>query len=141
MACAFLKNVDINITDETTQAELLVHMTTLGITYKTVAFYLMVGVVMDNVLKTGTTDRQLKLKSYQQAHLFYFFVKEVCVDLSMRGTCTFKGAEAAASEAAATESNADITKANAETRMQVLEDLIGDEGISAAYSTYFFVAP
>jgi len=40
MACAVLKNVDINITDETTLAELVVHMTTLGITYTTLAFLL-----------------------------------------------------------------------------------------------------
>jgi hypothetical protein len=30
----------------------------------------MVGVVMGNVLKVGTTDKQLKLKCYQQAHMF-----------------------------------------------------------------------
>ena len=42
---------------------------------------------------------------------------------------------------AATESNAEIIEANAETRMETLEDLLGDEGISAAYSNYFVVAP
>jgi hypothetical protein len=58
----------------------------------------------------------------------------------------FKGAEATAPVAAAaaaggaTESYAAIIEANAETRMLALEALIGDEGISAAYSAYFFVA-
>jgi hypothetical protein len=51
----------MTIADETTQAELLEHVTDLSITYKAVAFYMMVGVVMDIVLKMGTTDRQLKL--------------------------------------------------------------------------------
>lgn len=48
-------------------------------------------------MNMGTTDKQLRLKSYQQAHVFYFFVKEVCIYLSMNGTCTFKGVEAAVS--------------------------------------------
>ena len=51
----------MTITDETTQAELLEHVTDLRITYKAVAFYMMVCVVMDNVLKMSTTDKQLKL--------------------------------------------------------------------------------
>jgi len=146
MGCLVHKNGGMTITDETTQAELLGLMPDLGITYKTMAYYMMVGVVMDNVLKMGTTDKQLKLTCYQQAHMYYFFVKEVCVDLAVKGICTFKGAEAtapvaeAAAAGGAAESNAAIIKANAETRMLALEALIGDEGISAAYSAYFFVA-
>jgi hypothetical protein len=123
-------------------------MTDLGITYKTVAYYMMVGVVMGNVLKMGATDKQFKLTCYQQAHMYVLLcVKEVSADLAMKGIFTFKGAEAAApvAEAAAAggaaESNAAIIKANAETRMLALEALIGDKGISAAYSAYFFVAP
>ena len=48
---------------------------------------------------------------------------------------------AAAAEGGATESNAAIIKANAETRTLALEALIGGEGISAACSAFFFVAP
>jgi hypothetical protein len=79
------KNGEITITDETTQAELLELMTDLGITYKTVAYYMMVGVVMGNVLKMSTTDKQFKLTCYQQANMYNFFVKEVCVDLEVKG--------------------------------------------------------
>jgi hypothetical protein len=77
----------------------------------------------------------------------YFFVKGLCVDLSMKGMCTFKGTEATAPVAAAaaaegaTEPNAAIIKANAEQRMLALEALIGGEGIIVTYSAYFFAAP
>jgi hypothetical protein len=66
MGCLVHKNGGMTITDETTQAELFELMTDLGITYKTVAYYMAVGVVMDNVLKMGTTDKQLKLTCYQR---------------------------------------------------------------------------
>jgi hypothetical protein len=49
-------------------------------------------------------------------------------------------AEAAGAGGAA-ESNVVIIKANTATRMLALGTFIGDEGISAAYSAYFFVAP
>jgi hypothetical protein len=49
-------------------------------------------------------------------------------------------AEAAGAGGAA-ESNVVIIKANAETRMLAPGALISDEGISAAYSAYFFAAP
>jgi hypothetical protein len=147
MGCAFHKNGGITNTDKTTQAEFLELMTDPGITCKAVAYYMMVGVVMGNVLKIGTTDKQLKRTCYQQAHMYYFFAKEVCVDLAVKDMCTFKGAEAtarvaeAAAAGGAAESNAAITEANVETRMLALEALIGDEGVSAAYSFYFCAAP
>jgi hypothetical protein len=74
-------------------------------------------------------------------------VKEVCVDLAVKGICTCKGAEAtalvaeAAAAGGAAESNVAIIKANVQTRMLALEALIGDEGFSAADSAYFFDAP
>jgi hypothetical protein len=40
MGCSVHKNGGMAITDETTQAELLELMTDLGITYKTVAYYM-----------------------------------------------------------------------------------------------------
>jgi hypothetical protein len=67
MGCAVLNNRRITITDETTQVEHLAHMTDLGITYKTAAFYMILVVVIGNVLKIGTTNKLLKLKCYQQA--------------------------------------------------------------------------
>jgi hypothetical protein len=67
MGCAVLNNGGITITDETTQVEHLAHMTDLGITYKTAAFYMILVVVIGNVLKIGTTNKLLKLKCYQQA--------------------------------------------------------------------------
>jgi hypothetical protein len=76
-----------------------------------------------------------------------FFVKGLCVDLSMKGIRTFKGTEAIAPVAAAaaaggaTEPNAATIKANAEQRMLALEALIGGEGISVIYSAYFIAAP
>ena len=57
MGIIFLKDVpgasSIVITDTTTQDELNVHMVTLGVTYKTVAYFLMVGVVMHSELNMG----------------------------------------------------------------------------------------
>ena len=86
MGILFLKDVpgasSIVITDTTTQDELNVHMVTLGVTYKTVAYFLMVGVVMHNKLNMGTANKELSLISYEQAHVFWFFVKEVLVDFS-----------------------------------------------------------
>jgi hypothetical protein len=67
-------------------------------------------------------------------------LKEVCVDLSVKGIFIFKSAEATALVAAAaaaegaTESNAAIIKANSETRMLALEAHIGGEEILAVYS-------
>lgn len=140
----FLKDIpgvsNINVTDETTQAELDVHMAFLGVTYMTVAFYLMVGVVMHGELNMGNNSQKLELLSYEQAHVMWFLVKEVCVDLSERGEYTFKGVETTAAEDSS-ESNASIVKAKAETRMEVLEGLLEatTREIGAQYVGYFFV--
>jgi len=56
-------------------------MVTLGFTYMAVVYFLMVGVVMHNKLNMGTANK-LSLISYEQAHVFWFFVKEVLVDFS-----------------------------------------------------------
>lgn len=140
----FLKDIQgvstINVTDASTQAELDVHMAFLGVTYMTVAFYLMVGVVMHGELNMGNTLKKLNLTSYEQAHVMWFLVKEVCVDFSVRGEYTFKGVETTAA-AAGGESNASIVNAKAQTRMAVLEGLAETTPgeIGAKYSGYFFV--
>ena len=147
MGIIFLKDVpgasSIVITDTTTQDELNVHMVTLGVTYKTVAYFLMVGVVMHNKLNMGTANKELSLISYEQAHVFWFFVKEVLVDFSEKGKFTFKGVETerAAAGGGPVESNAAIVKANAQARMETLEEKLSNAAdISEAYQSYFFVA-
>ena len=57
MGILFLKDApgasSIVITDTTTQGKLDVHMVTLGFTYMTVVYFLMVGVVMHSELNMG----------------------------------------------------------------------------------------
>jgi hypothetical protein len=81
MSSAVLKYIEITITNQTAQAGFLVHMTNLGITCTAVAFYLMVGVAMDNVLKMGTIQAAQVLPASPHVLLF----REGSV-LSMRGS-------------------------------------------------------
>jgi hypothetical protein len=80
-------------------------------------------VVIQGELNMSTSNKELKLIGYEQAHVFGLFVKKVCIDFSKEAKYIFKGAEATAPVTAAAaagegvnESSATIAKANAEAR-------------------------
>ena len=143
--CMVANNTTIKVDVDMPFSDLLPHMATLSITYKTVAAYLLVCII-----KSGKFDvlgsQLMGISDFKQAHLYWFIVECFCVRWARQGKCVFRGVEVTAGVLQEA-SNADNVSEQAVRKMSELEALLGvTDGTAKVefakkYTDFFFVAP
>jgi len=124
------------VNEETTDAEVDHLVSSLDITYKTVAAFLVIAGVKLGQFQLGT---KMDLTCKRQAHYYWFIVANYCAAFARDGAYTHKGVEATVPSVGG-ESNADKVHSLAIEKMQGLEVAleVDAEELVSSYRNYFF---